>query len=229
MIARLVESFELCPEVRHFVFEVPEVERFDFEPGQFVSFTETMGERSITRAYSIASPPAGNRIELCLNRVREGRFSPWLFDMKPGGTVNMKGPLGYFVLRNPGRDVLFIATGTGIAPFRSMLMAHLVQGPRQEYTLLFGVRYEPNLLYREEFGALEQKYPAFRFWPTISRPDEGWSGRRGRVQLHIDEALAGRRDLDVYVCGMREMVDEVRTKLKLLGFDRRQVIIEKYD
>ena len=220
---------ELCSEVRHFVFEVPEVETFEFQPGQFVSFTETFGDRTITRAYSIASAPNGNRIELCLNRVREGRFSPLLFDMKPGDSLGMKGPLGYFVLRNPGRDVLFIATGTGIAPFRSMLKAHLVQGLKQEYTLLFGVRYEPNLLYREEFEALARQYPNFRFWPTISRPDEGWTGKRGRVQLHIDEALGNRRDLDIYICGMREMVDEVRNNLKLLGFERRQVIIEKYD
>lgn len=229
MTAKLIESFELCSEVRHFVFEVPEVEKFDFQPGQFVSFNETFGDRTITRAYSIASAPNGNRIELCLNRVREGRFSPLLFDMKPGDSLAMKGPLGYFVLRNPGRDVLFIATGTGIAPFRSMLKAHLVQGLNQEYTLLFGVRYEPNLLYREEFEALARQYPNFRFWPTISRPDEGWTGKRGRVQLHIDEVLGNRRDLDIYICGMREMVDEVRNNLKLLGFERRQVIIEKYD
>ncbi len=229
MKARLTESFELCSEVRHFVFEVPELEKLEFQPGQFVSFSAKFGEREITRAYSIASPPDGNRFELCLNRVREGLFSPRLFGMVPGDQVEMKGPLGYFVLRNPGRDVLFVATGTGIAPFRSMLKAHLERGPHQQYTLLFGVRYEPNLLYRDDFEDLARRYPNFRFHPTVSRPDEGWEGRRGRVQLHLNEALGERRDVDIYVCGMREMVDEVRGMLKVSGFDRRQIIFEKYD
>jgi len=215
--------------VRHFVFDVPEVEALTFTAGQFVSFSETLGGRSVTRAYSIASAPDGNRFELCLNRVQDGVFSPHLFAMKPGEEVDMKGPLGYFVLRNPGRDAVFVATGTGIAPFRSMLKAHLGVGPHQQYTLVFGVRYEANLLYREEFEALERQHPNFRFWPTISRPDEGWSGRRGRVQAHLAEALGEDRNVDVYICGMREMVDEVRSLLKGFGLDRRQIIFEKYD
>jgi|SRR5579884_598788 len=220
---------ELCSDVRHFVFEVPEVQVFQFTPGQFVAFRETFEGRTVTRAYSIASPPDGNRFELCLNRVREGRFSPWLFSLRPGESVDMKGPLGGFVLRNPGRDVLFIATGTGVAPFRSMLKAHLAHGPKQEYTLLFGVRYEPDLLYRDEFEALERQHPTFRFWPTITRADEGWTGRRGRVQAHVEAALGGGRDVDVYICGIREMVDETRALLKGFGLDRRQIIVEKYD
>lgn len=208
---------------------MPEVDTLAFTPGQFVSLTETFDGRGVTRAYSIASPPDGNRFDLCLNRVQDGLFSPHLFAMKPGDQVDMKGPLGYFVLRNPGRDAIFVATGTGIAPFRSMLMAHLGQGPHQQYTLLFGVRYEANLLYREQFEALERKHANFRFWPTLSRPDMGWSGRRGRVQAHLAEALEERRDVDVYICGMREMVDEVRALLKGFGLDRRQIILEKYD
>src|SRR5579884_1380889 len=127
---------ELCPEIRHFVFEVAGAEKLDFKPGQFVSFTEVLHDKKVTRAYSIASPPDGNRFELCLNRVQEGMFSPWLFAMKPGDEVEMKGPLGYFVVRNPGRDVIFVATGTGIAPFRSMLKAHVGRPPAQQYTLL---------------------------------------------------------------------------------------------
>src|SRR5579871_1615393 len=128
MIAKLVESREITPNVRHFVFETPEVNELYFVPGQFVSFTETIEGKPITRPYSIASPPDGNRFELCLNLVEDGLFSPRLFAMKPGETVQMAAPLGYFVLRNPGRDAIFVATGTGVAPFRSMLGAYLGQG-----------------------------------------------------------------------------------------------------
>jgi CDP-4-dehydro-6-deoxyglucose reductase len=126
MQARLIESFEIAPEVRHFVFEAPEVAKLDFVPGQFVSFTHSIHEKNITRAYSIASAPSdGNRFELCLNLVRDGKFSPHLFEMKPGDSVEMRPPLGQFVLRHPDRDAALIATGTGIAPFRAILRAHL--------------------------------------------------------------------------------------------------------
>ena len=76
--ATLLDTREIAPEIRHFVFAVEGVESFPFAPGQFVSLTEQMDGKPITRAYSIASTPDGNRFELCLNRVKDGRFSPCL-------------------------------------------------------------------------------------------------------------------------------------------------------
>ena len=140
MIARLVESREIAPLVRHFVFEAPEVERFRFIPGQFVSLSEMIGGKEITRAYSIASPPDGNRFDLCLNLVEDGMFSPQLFQMQPGDDVKTSAPLGFFTLRDSGRDAMFVATGTGIAPFRSIVHAQVQRKPAREMTLVFGVR-----------------------------------------------------------------------------------------
>ncbi len=229
----MVEWKELAPEVHHFEFEVPSVESFSFTPGQFVSVIDRDNGKEVTRAYSIASPRRGNRFALCLNRVEDGIVSPWLFGLRPGDEVEVHEPLGYFTLRHPGHRAVFVATGTGIAPFRSMLLDHL---PRTEpdITLLFGVRYEIGLLYREEFDQLAEEYPSFRFIPTVTRPAESWKGRTGRVQQHLDEALAIRTPdelatLDVYVCGLKEMVDDVRKELKQRGFDRKQIIYEKYD
>src|SRR5438445_11782588 len=167
--ARLIESREIAPEIRHFIFDVPEVEQLPYLPGQFVSFSGMFKEKKITRAYSTASPPKGNRFELCLNRVQDGHFSPYLFDLNPGATVDMKGPLGHFVLKNSPSDSIFVATGTGIAPFRSMLLAHLETNPDRKFTLVFGVRYEASLLYRADFERLAETYPNFRFLPTLSR------------------------------------------------------------
>jgi ferredoxin-NADP reductase len=242
MQAKLIECIEVAPGLGHFVFEAQGGEaynggRLQFIPGQFVSFSAEIvvnesGAKQITRAYSLASAPHGvtpeNRFELCLNLAPEGLFSHHLFRMKPGDTVEMSPPLGTFVLRQPPRDSLFIATGTGIAPFRSMLRAHLnASSPR--FTLLFGVRHESHLIYRDEFEELARLYPNFRFWPTLSRPQGSWSGRTGHVQTHLGEALAGRRDVDVYLCGLKLMVDGVRSRLKAAGFDRKQIFYEKYD
>ena len=231
--AKLLGWKELAPEVHHFEFEVPGVQTFDFTPGQFISVVDREQGKEVTRAYSIASPRGGNRFELCLNRVPDGIVSRWLFGLRPGDEVDMHEPLGYFTLRHPGHRAVFVATGTGIAPFRSMLLDH-VPRIQPHITLLFGVRYEEGLLYRGEFEELAREYPNFRFIPTVTRPTEAWKGRTGRVQSHLDEALALRMPeelatTDVYICGLKEMVDDVRRELKQRGFDRKQIIYEKYD
>jgi CDP-4-dehydro-6-deoxyglucose reductase len=237
MQARLIESVEIAPGVRHFVFEAPAAARLEFKPGQFVSLSGEVAGKNITRAYSIASaPPANgreaNRFELCLNRVGEGAFSPHLFAMVPGDSVEMQPPLGTFVLRDPPRDSLMVATGTGIAPFRSMLKASLKEDT-PPFTLLFGVRLESHLLYGQEFEQMQREHPSFRFWPTLTQPPASWTGRVGRVQAHLKEAIDLTSDalsrLDIYLCGLKPMVDDVRQILKGMGFDRKQIRYEKYD
>ncbi len=229
LTAQLVESRTIGPAVRHFVFEVPEVETLDFQPGQFVSFVHNIDGKEITRAYSIASVPGGNRFELCLNLVREGHFSPYLFDLTPGSRVALQGVLGTFFWRRPVGPSILVATGTGIAPFRGMLQQELASANDAPLTLIFGARYPAGLVYSEEFTRMAIEHPRFRFWPTVTRPDENWRGRVGRVQPHLMEALGESRDFRVYICGLKEMVDDVRARLKEFGLDRKQIVYERYD
>lgn len=224
MIARLVESRELAPGTRHFVFAA-EGGEFRYEPGQFVSLVKKLGDDEITRAYSIASAPVGNQFALCANLVPDGRFTPFLFGMVPGDTVELKAVLGTFVLKKPAADSILVATGTGIAPFRAMLATP----PQAHCTLIFGVRTENTLLYNDEWRALAATSPNFEYRPTLTRPDEAWKGRVGRVHDHVLEALGDRRDVDIYICGLREMVDELRARLKTLGVDRKRIVYERYD
>ncbi|MCC6536685.1 MAG: oxidoreductase [Bryobacterales bacterium] len=232
MEAVLESSRELAPGVRHFDFVVPSVARLEFAAGQFVSFSHDIAGKRITRAYSISSAPRGdNRFSLCLNLVPDGLFSPFLFAMQPGEAVAMQGPLGTFTLRDPSRDMVWVATGTGIAPFRGMLDAWLAlpRGERGAVTLIFGARYPETLLYGADFSAAAAANPDFTFIPTLSRPPEHWPGARGHVQPHVLAAIGERRDLQVYICGLKAMVDDLRAQLKALGFDRRQVVYEKFD
>ena len=229
MTARLLESREIAPQVRHFVFEVEGSAPLCYVPGQFVSLTAEIDGSPITRAYSFASAAGGSRFELCLNRVAEGKFSPFLFDLQPGDRVQMTGPWGGFIFRQPVEDSILIATGTGIVPFRAMLQEQLSRDSSHTFTLLFGVRYECSLLYRADFEQLAREHSNFRFWPTLSRPDPGWTGRAGHVQAHLTEAIGERRDVNVFICGLAAMVDDVRSILKSSGFDRKRIICEKYD
>lgn len=141
----------------------------------------------------------------------------------------MQGPLGYFTLRRPPSDSIFVATGTGVAPFRAMLQDPRLWESGREFTLIFGARYEHGLLYRDELEALEREHPNFHFWPVLSRPPAGWQGRTGHVQPYVLEAAGSRRDLDVYICGLKAMVDDVRRMLLEAGFERGRLIYEKYD
>ncbi|MGA7414943.1 MAG: FAD-binding oxidoreductase [Bryobacteraceae bacterium] len=228
MKAKLLSYRDVAPATRHFEFELRGLDELRFKPGQFVSVKHIFDGREITRAYSITSKPGGNQFALCLNRIENGLVSKYLFELEPGAEIEIDEALGYFTLRNPQRDALFVATGTGVAPFRSMLLQHLPEVESQ-ITLLMGCRYPHGLMYREELNELAQTYAHFSFVPTVTRPDESWRGRTGRVQAHLDEVLDERRDIDVYICGLKEMVDDVRSLLKQKGFDRRQIIYEKYD
>lgn len=228
MIAKLLSYRDLAPLTRHFDFEVPERSELRFAPGQFISLKRNFDGRELTRAYSIASAPDGNRFALCLNRIEQGTFSNYLFSLQPGAELEMAEPLGYFTLRRPERPALFVATGTGVAPFRSMLWQHLPESPEPR-TLLLGCRYADGLLYDSELRELAGKHSQFSYWPTVTRPEDTWTGRTGRVQAHLDEALGERIDVDVYICGLKEMVDDVRRLLKQKGFDRKQINYEKYD
>ncbi len=154
--------------------------------------------------------------------------------MQPGDSIETSAPLGFFVLRDPAKEAVFIATGTGIAPFRAMTPDYLSHPHAKQLTLIFGVRHERTIYYRDDFEALACQHSNFRFWPTLSRPvpsqdASSWTGRTGHVQTHLLEAIGERRDLDVYICGLKAMVDDVRAILKGLGFDRKQIIFEKYD
>ena len=224
MRARLIGWRELGPATRHFEFEAIDWDGV-FTPGQFLSVTALLGGGDITRAYSIASPKDGRRFGICANLVADGHFSPWFFTREPGDEIEFKGPYGVFTPRAVVSESILVATGTGIAPFRSFLGGAL----KGKCTLILGTREEAGLLYDEEWRALERSRPDFAYWPTLTRPDAGWTGRSGRVQPHVMQALGERRDIDVYICGLHDMVNDLKAQLKVVGVDRKRVIYEKYD
>jgi NAD(P)H-flavin reductase len=127
---------------------------------------------------------------------------------------------------------MFIATGTGIAPFRSMLHWLLADPQRhqeRELWLLFGARSEQDLYYRDEFERLAAGHSNFHFVPTLSRASAEWTGLRGYVQEHVKEIVGDRKDMHAYICGLDKMVKANRELLKNLGWERTSIRYEKYD
>jgi len=236
----------------HLEFSVPELAAFDFIPGQFVS-TVAMDEngKQQTRAYSIASAPNGNRFSLCVNRVEGGFFSNLLCDLEPGSQVQFHGPHGLFTLRQPLTDSVFIATGTGIAPMLAFIEHLFPDGAEdrsngREISLVYGTRHETEIYYQKYFEKVAAERPNFRYLCTLSRAQEGWEGLRGYVQDHVARLLTEREshnhagpvataaegggfDIHAYICGLNDMVSGNRDRLTERGWQRKQIIFERYD
>ncbi len=232
--AQLLQSRPLSDFTKHLELEVTDTPRFGFVPGQWLSLkANTPDGEEITRAYSIASPPSEHgHIAFCLNRVDDGFMSNHLCNLAEGSEITFQGPFGDFILRPPMRDTIFIATGTGIAPFRSMLhwlLADPERHQRHELWLLFGARCEQDLYYRDEFERLAAEHSNFHFVPTLSRASSEWNGLRGYVQEHVKEIVADRKDMHAYICGLDKMVKANRELLKSLGWERTSIRYEKYD
>ena len=245
--ARLLEKKLLSVNAQcyHLEFDVPELENFAFEAGQFVSMVAEDGRgKPQTRAYSIASAPRGNRFDLCLDRVDGGFFSNQLCDMEPGATAQFHGPYGLFVLRPPLEDTLLIATGTGIAPMRGFVETLFPsevedRSDGKHFWLIHGTRHESELYYRRYFEKAAVEHPNFHYLPTLSHPHEGWEGLRGYVQTQVKQLLqehpaicsrsADAPAMQAYICGLHEMVAANRGQLKELGLDRKQIHFERYD
>jgi ferredoxin-NADP reductase len=231
---RLARSISLSDQTKHLEFEVTTVPRFGFVAGQWLSFkTHKPDGEEITRAYSIASSPGeNNQLALCLNRVQDGFMSNFLCDMQEGQEISCQGPFGDFILRPPLRDTLFVATGTGIAPFRSMLHWLLADPARhqdKQLSLLFGNRTEKDIYYHEEFLELDAHHANFHYLPTLSRGAPEWQGLRGYVQEHVPAIVQGRVDMHAYICGLDKMVKANRELLKGQSWDRKAILYEKYD
>ena len=159
-------------------------------------------------------------------------MSNYLCSLNEGAKIEFQGPFGGFILRPPLHDTVFIAAGTGIAPFRSMLHWLLAEDERHhghQFWLLFGARREQDIYYREEFEQLADEHDNFHFLPTLSRAAAEWTGLRGYVQEHLPEIVGTRTDMHAYICGLDKMVKANRELLKSLGWDRTSIRYEKYD
>ena len=222
-----------------------------FESGQYMTigvFAEgTPGlppgapPRIVQRPYSIASDPglAGTEgYEMYIRLVEGGQFTPLLFDLSVGHRMRMIGPKGKFTLEpEDDRIHLFISSGTGNAPFVSMMKRLLREGAPRRAVFLNGVSYARDLGYREllEGWQASGEYPV-TFIPTVSRPsfpeNAGWTGRHGRVETIVGpvcEELGLTPDNTVaYICGNPDMILEAEETLHRRGFPEPQVKKELY-
>lgn len=235
---RLARARMLAPNVRELAFErTGTPEPFAFQAGQWVSLVLPLAEGEARRAYSIASAPDGTPgFEVAVTKVEGGPGSSFLHDLPVGATIRAIGPQGFFTRPGGvGHPSLFVGTGTGVTPLRSMIKDALSSGEQSPLRLLFGVRHEVDRLYRDELDALQAQHPNFRVFYSLSQPAPDWAGLRGYVQAHAESLwreleATGMGAPHIYICGLERMVGAVRDLLrKQMGVDRKQVHSERYD
>ena len=226
----------------------PDTALFDFKPGQFgvlgltgsapripeaaAEEPATELDKMIRRAYSIASSSIERRyIEFYLTLISSGQLTPRLFALKYGDRVFL-GPKasGMFTLDRvaPDKSVVLIATGTGLAPYVSMLRTLLMTETERKFVILHGARYSWDLGYRGELESLARLRPNFTYIPSITRADQDphFHGRTGRIQTVLEQGAIEKDSgveldpakTDVFLCGNPEMVKVVKELLAAKGF-----------
>ncbi len=217
---------------KRYWIEVPELESFDFVPGQFVTLDLPIHEKANKRwrSYSIASwPDRTNVFELVIVLDKKGAGTNYIFDdVKVGTELTFRGAQGVFTLKEPlDKELFLICTGTGVAPFRSMV--HHIKNkniPHKNITLVFGCRTKDAILYYEELKELDATVAGFKYIPTLSR--EQWDGATGYVHPIYEELCKDKQPANFLICGWRGMIDEAKQRILDMGYDKKDIHVEIY-
>lgn len=227
---------------RRFWIQVQGLEVFDFSPGQFVTLDLPIHEKPAKRwrSYSIASWPDGTNVfELVIVLLEGGLGTTYIFnEVVVGSELTLRGPQGVFTLPSVmDRDMYFICTGTGVAPFRSMahhILNHNIE--HKDIYLIFGSRKKSDCLYCSELQDLQSKLERFHYIPTLSR-EAVENYREGYVHNIYEELCSSKKELSppeaiypafFYLCGWKNMIDEAKQRIVGLGYDRKAIHQELY-
>lgn len=230
---KVIDIIQETYNTRRFVIQIPELEKFDFIPGQFITFDLPIADKpnKRVRSYSIASWPDGtNVLELVIVLLEGGLGTTYLFNkVEVGSELTLRGPQGVFTLDDDdlAKDIIMICTGTGIAPFRSM--AHHIKNhniSHKNIYLIYGTRKQIDLLYYAEMKQLDQELENFHYIPTLSR--EQWEGRSGYVHPIYEEICGNKQPVSFLLCGWKNMLDEAKQRILALGYDRKSIHQESY-
>jgi CDP-4-dehydro-6-deoxyglucose reductase len=218
LLAMVTAVQPLGPHVTHLSLELPVEEGFNFHPGQYMNVHLEDGTH---RSFSMASCPAHGQVDFHVRRIPGGRFTDEaVAALVPGDALEVELPLGRFRLHPEDyRPLVMLATGTGLAPIKSMLESLMGDDDCPPVSLYWGVRTEDELYLDADIRNWGERLYEFSYHPVLSRAGEGWNGRRGYVQ---DAALADIEDVAecaFYLCGSPDMIASAKSALIARGAD----------
>jgi ferredoxin-NADP reductase len=227
--AKLSDKVVLNEKFTQFYFEMTEPNALTFEAGQYVSLAvDPAGHR---RSYSICSTPSKEHgFELLLDVAPNGMGVRYLNSLEFGQEASMLAPMGMFTVSEQVVDkpLVFIATGSGITPFRSMVLDQLqIKKNTQPMILHWGLRHVETMFWEDEFEELSENFPNFKFHPVISQAPEQWPLCRGRVTdcLLVHDLIP---DAHYYLCGNDKMIADTMATLAQRGVPKENIHHEKF-
>jgi len=209
-----INSLDLLSEdIMQVKLRLPPASNFEFLEGQFI---DIIGPNSIRRSYSIASISSNKEIIILIKRVKGGEFSNyWFNEAKSNNLLRIEGPKGTFFLRDKAKPLVFLATGTGIAPIISILDG-LESDPdfnqTKSISLFWGNREQQDFVWKPNFKKINVD-----FYPIISRKDDNWKGEIGYVQDVALRISDNARKINVYACGATEMINSAKASFVKSG------------
>lgn len=215
----------------HFYLELIQPNQIQFKAGQFIMVN--VDNQGTKRAYSICSEPTKTHgIELLINLQSQetpGPGTKYFQNLKIGEKMIFSGPLGEFYLKPlASEENIFIATGCGIAPIRSLILESIRKNTKM--TLFWGLRNEKEIFWAEEWDQLSEEIPEFSWELILSQPSEKWPLAKGRINELIKKYLKKNKveNKSFYLCGNKEMIDQLSAELQVLGINLNRIHSEKF-
>jgi CDP-4-dehydro-6-deoxyglucose reductase len=204
-----------------------EGEGLKYLPGQYMN---VLLEDGTHRSFSMASAPAGNLVDFHVRQIPGGRFTEsGLKRLAAGDRLDVEIPVGTFRLHAEDyRPLVMVATGTGLAPIKSMLESLMDDADCPPVSLYWGVRTEADLYLAHEIRGWGERLYEFDFVPVLSRPDAAWPGRRGHVQDAVAEDFGDLSEHALYLCGSPAMIGEAKHRFLGLGASADHVYVDGF-
>ena len=225
--ATVVDTYQITPRTKGFRLRVPGHE-FDYEPGQHTTIRFESGDDQVVRPYTPTNLPGSDELALTIKRYDDGLASSYMHGKRPGDAVRI-GPIeGSLSLADPGRDVAFLASGTGLTPMMAMLRQYLREGTGRAHVVL-GEKREETIIHRETLNELAANNPNLTVTFVLSDPNWEWTGRIGFAQEHLEELFDAFDERDFYVCGVPQMVVQTEQRLEELGAPEQRIHSEGWE
>ncbi|MDK1032521.1 MAG: 2Fe-2S iron-sulfur cluster binding domain-containing protein [Planctomycetia bacterium] len=226
---------DLTDDMKEIRLRLIEPEVITFKPGQYIQLeAPAYGDNpeSVYRAYSMASPPSDERnIDLIIRRSNGGISTTWVFTiLAEGDEVSFNGPYGEFILADSDREMVWIAGGSGMAPFWGMVRHLREKNIQRPCTYFYGAVAKRNLALLDEFQKMEEELPNFHFVPALSAPaeEDKWTGETGLITDVLDRRLTDGAGKEYYLCGSARMIQAAVTVLKKKGVTEEAIFYDKF-
>jgi Na+-transporting NADH:ubiquinone oxidoreductase subunit F len=226
---------DLTHDIKEVTLKLVEPAEIKARAGQYIQFQVPeyeLSSESVYRAYSLSSPPSRtDAVELEIRLVPNGICTTYVHQhLKEGDEVTINGPYGDFYLRDSGREIVFIAGGSGMAPIKAILLDMAEKQVDRRARYFFGARSARDLFLVDQMRELERKLPSFRYIPALSEPaaEDNWQGETGLITDVLDRNLKSGDNLEAYLCGSPGMIDACVRVLTANGVPEELIYYDKF-